>query len=319
MCILNHDLIQRPFSWIKILRSLKLCFKTSFVIFSSISDSKLLERAYSTDSLLISSANKIKPVSTSISWDIKETLIEFAKSASILAPNHNNISSCVGSDGYPITDPYVCKALQNNSKTNNSYVPEQNSFNNNYGNCISPEGYPLDPYLCKYQAKNPSIPGNSTINNPAPTLIKQSVEINDKCEGSSEIDRAACELAGEFSGVSTYSQKSSISENRNEPIHLEQVCKLDFFNSNNSWVYETPSPSMPIFKKVYIDGDPWGEDVPIDVPPVIECYNKNRTKVARHAIENNLSMVMDQYFKILKIAQRNIYQDIPTLALISVS
>ena len=224
--------------------------------------------------------------------------------ANQIQPNHNNISSCVGSDGYPITDPYVCKALQNNSKTNNSYIPEQNSFNNNYGNCMSPEGYPLDPYLCKYQARNPSIPGNSTINNPTPTSIKQSVEINDKCEGGSEIDKAACELAGEFSGVSTYSQKSSISENRNESIHLEQVCNLDFFNSDNSWVYETPSPSMPIFKKVYIDGDPWGEDVPIDVPPVIECYNKNRTKVARHAIENNLSMVMDQYFKILEIAAK---------------
>ena len=50
-------------------------------------------------------------------------------------------------------------------------------------------------------------------------------------------------------------------------------------------------------------------EVPIDVPPVIECYNKNRTKEARHAIENNLSMVMDQYFKILEIAAK---KHIPT-------
>lgn len=225
--------------------------------------------------------------------------------ANQIQPYQNNNSSCIGSDGYPITDPYVCKVLQNNSKTNNSFIPEQNSFNDNYGNCISPEGYPLDPYLCKYQARNPSMPGNSTINNPAPTSIKQAVDINDKCEGGSEIDKAACELAGEFSGVSTYSQKSSISENKNKPIRLEQVCKLDFFNSNNSWVYETPSPSMPIIKTVYnYDSDGWGEDVPIDVPPVIECYNKNRTKEGRHAIENNLSMVMDQYFKILEIAAK---------------
>ena len=40
------------------------------------------------------------------------------------------------------------------------------------------------------------------------------------------------------------------------------------------------------------------------MPPVIECYNRNRTKEARHAIENNLSMVMDQYFKILEIAAK---------------
>ena len=157
----------------------------------------------------------------------------------------------------------------------------------------------------RYQASNNSVPGKSTIYNPAPTSIKQSVDTNDKCEGISEIDRAACELAGEFSGGSTYSQKSYISENRNEPISLEQVCNLDFFNSDNSWVYETPSPSMPIIKTVYNDdSDAWGEDVPIDVPPVIECYNRNRTKEARHAIENNLSMVMDQYFKIQEIAAK---------------
>ena len=232
--------------------------------------------------------------------------------ANQIQPDQNNNSSCIGSDGYPITDPYVCKVLQNNSKTNNSFIPEQNSFNDNYGNCISPEGYPLDPYLCKYQASNNSVPGKSTIYNPAPTSIKQSVDINDKCEGISEIDRAACELAGEFSGVSTYSQKSYISENRNEPIRLEQVCKLDFFNSDNSWVYETPSPSMPIIKTVYNDdSDAWGEDVPIDVPPVIECYNENRTKEARHAIENNLSMVMDQYFKIQEIVAK---KHIPSVA-----
>ena len=234
--------------------------------------------------------------------------------ANQIQPDQNNNSSCIGSDGYPITDPYVCKVLQNNSKTNNSFIPEQNSFNDNYGNCISPEGYPLDPYLCKYQASNNSVPGKSTIYNPAPTSIKQSVDINDKCEGISEIDRAACELAGEFSGVSTYSQKSYISENRNEPIRLEQVCKLDFFNSDNSWVYETPSPSMPIIKTVYNDdSDAWGEDVPIDVPPVIECYNENRTKEARHAIENNLSMVMDQYFKIQEIVAKKHIPSVPNL------
>ena len=69
---------------------------------------------------------------------------------------------------------------------------------------------------------------------------------------------------------------------------------------------------MPIIKTVYNDdSDAWGEDVPIDVPPVIECYNENRTKEARHAIENNLSMVMDQYFKIQEIVAK---KHIPSVA-----
>ena len=91
-----------------------------------------------------------------------------------------------------------------------------------------------------------------------------------------QIDRAITELAGEFSGVSTYSQKSSISENKNEPIRLEQVCKLDFFNSDNSWVYETPS--MQILKTVYNPDDRWDKYRPIDVPPVIECFKLKELK-----------------------------------------
>ena len=39
--------------------------------------------------------------------------------ANQIQPYQNNAASCMGSDGYPITDPYVCRALQNNSSKQN--------------------------------------------------------------------------------------------------------------------------------------------------------------------------------------------------------
>ena len=100
--------------------------------------------------------------------------------ANQIQPYQNNAASCMGSDGYPITDPYVCRALQNNSSKQN----------------ITPQS--IRPVAPSY-------------NYPTVAPTREPVEIDNKCEGKSEIDRAACELAGEFSGVSSNAPKPSTS------------------------------------------------------------------------------------------------------------
>jgi hypothetical protein len=100
--------------------------------------------------------------------------------ANQIQPYQNNAASCMGSDGYPITDPYVCRALQNNSSKQN----------------INPQS--IRPVAPSY-------------NYPTVAPTREPVEIDNKCEGKSEIDRAACELAGEFSGVSSNAPKPSTS------------------------------------------------------------------------------------------------------------
>ena len=100
--------------------------------------------------------------------------------ANQIQPYQNNAASCMGSDGYPITDPYVCRALQNNSSKQN----------------INPQS--IRPVAPSY-------------NYPTVAPTREPDEIDNKCEGKSEIDRAACELAGEFSGVSSNAPKPSTS------------------------------------------------------------------------------------------------------------
>jgi hypothetical protein len=271
----------------------------------------------------------------------QQTAASIAAISNQIQTNSQNTAACMGADGYPITDPYVCKELQKNSITaGNAAISNQIQTNSqNTAACMGTDGYPItDPYLCK-ELQNHSNQQNMTPNSvrpiapsnnyPTSTPITQPVEIDYKCEGiGNEQDRSGCELTGEFSGASANSQKWFIPERKHRTIFVDEVCVLDFFDQglvqevifgsladecyspdgvqlhpyecryyagDLSWLYETPSPSMPIVS---------GDD-PIDVAPVIACFNrKYRPRLAREAIENNLSMVMDQYFKILEITAK---------------
>jgi len=114
--------------------------------------------------------------------------------ANQIQPYQNNTASCMSSDGYPITDPYVCRALQDNSSKRN----------------ITP------------QSMRPIAPSN---NYPTVAPTREPVEIDNKCEGKSEIDRAACELAGEFSGVSSNAPRPSINSS-NIPKYEVFFCRM---------------------------------------------------------------------------------------------
>lgn len=112
----------------------------------------------------------------------QQTAASIAAISNQIQTNSQNTAACMGADGYPITDPYVCKALQNNSN--------QQNIASNYVRPIAPSN-----------------------NYPTTSPVTQKVGTDHKCEGiENEQDRAGCIITGEFSGDSLKSSKPSASE-----------------------------------------------------------------------------------------------------------